>query len=194
MAATYGRLTGKPGRLPDDIGPRRVEILDRGGLCAARRNAHDHDYRPKREILSSRQARFQVVDVVASMKPLTELSRQIVSPRIDSNHCARGFQDCAGGAAGASASGTAGRCFRGGGVSSRFRWVPPRAVELPTASDLSLERAASIIMAAKRPLLMFGAAASRPPVHVRYCAIRASYPNSVFHNAGMRTGHGSRRH
>ena len=31
-------------------------------------------------ILSSRQARFQVVDVVAAMKPLTKLSRQIVSP------------------------------------------------------------------------------------------------------------------
>jgi acetolactate synthase I/II/III large subunit len=31
-------------------------------------------------ILSSRQARFQVVDVVASMTPLTKLSRQIVSP------------------------------------------------------------------------------------------------------------------
>ncbi|MGO8396396.1 thiamine pyrophosphate-binding protein, partial [Rhizobium ruizarguesonis] len=33
-------------------------------------------------ILSSRQARFQVVDVVASMKPLTKLARQIVSPQI----------------------------------------------------------------------------------------------------------------
>ena len=33
-------------------------------------------------ILSSRQARFQVVDVVASMKPLTKLARQIVSPQM----------------------------------------------------------------------------------------------------------------
>ena len=33
-------------------------------------------------VLSSRQARFQVVDVVASMKPLTKLARQIVSPQM----------------------------------------------------------------------------------------------------------------
>jgi acetolactate synthase I/II/III large subunit len=32
--------------------------------------------------LSSRQARFQAVDVIATMKPLTKLSRQIVSPKM----------------------------------------------------------------------------------------------------------------
>jgi acetolactate synthase I/II/III large subunit len=30
--------------------------------------------------MSHRQARFQIVDVVASMRPLTKLTRQIVSP------------------------------------------------------------------------------------------------------------------
>ncbi|TGS55547.1 acetolactate synthase large subunit, partial [Mesorhizobium sp. M1D.F.Ca.ET.183.01.1.1] len=29
--------------------------------------------------MSSRQARFQIVDVIASMKPLTKMTRQIVS-------------------------------------------------------------------------------------------------------------------
>lgn len=33
-------------------------------------------------ILSSRQARFQTVDVITTMKPLTKLSRQIVSPKM----------------------------------------------------------------------------------------------------------------
>ena len=33
----------------------------------------------QKPIMSSRQARFQIVDVVASMKPLTKMSRQIVS-------------------------------------------------------------------------------------------------------------------
>ncbi len=33
-------------------------------------------------ILSSRQARFQIVDVFETMKPLTELSREIVLPQL----------------------------------------------------------------------------------------------------------------
>jgi acetolactate synthase-1/2/3 large subunit len=40
--------------------------------------------------------------------------------------------------------------------------VPPHPVELPLASPDALDRAARIILQAKFPLLMFGAAASRP--------------------------------
>ena len=40
-------------------------------------------------ILSSRQARFQIVDVVAAMRPLTKLSRQIVSADDDPDAGAR---------------------------------------------------------------------------------------------------------
>jgi acetolactate synthase-1/2/3 large subunit len=42
-------------------------------------------------ILSSRQARFQIVDIVAVMKPLTKLSRQIVSPKTIPTWCAKRF-------------------------------------------------------------------------------------------------------
>ena len=34
----------------------------------------------QKAIRTARQARFQIVDVIASMKPLTKLTRQIVSP------------------------------------------------------------------------------------------------------------------
>jgi acetolactate synthase-1/2/3 large subunit len=40
--------------------------------------------------------------------------------------------------------------------------VAPHQLELPIASDAALDRAAALITAAKRPLLMLGAAASRP--------------------------------
>ena len=60
-------------------------------------------------ILSSRQARFQIVDVVASMKPLTKLSRQIVSPTIDPDAGARGVPRRRGGAARPRPSRTSGR-------------------------------------------------------------------------------------
>ena len=70
------------GRVHLDARARRAEFLDRRGLRAARRHADDHDHRPEGDH-DSPQARFQIVDVVASMKPLTKLTRQIVArPRI----------------------------------------------------------------------------------------------------------------
>src|SRR5271166_4876852 len=47
MAATCGRLTGKPGVCIATLGPGGAEFLDRRGICAARRNADDHDHRPE---------------------------------------------------------------------------------------------------------------------------------------------------
>ena len=40
--------------------------------------------------------------------------------------------------------------------------VPAHPVEIPLASEAALDRAAQIILGAKRPLVMLGAAASRP--------------------------------
>ncbi len=40
--------------------------------------------------------------------------------------------------------------------------IPPHPVDLPVASSEALDRAAKMILEAKRPLLMLGAAASRP--------------------------------
>jgi acetolactate synthase-1/2/3 large subunit len=42
------------------------------------------------------------------------------------------------------------------------RTVPPHPLELPIASAAMLDRAAAMILAAERPLIMLGAAASRP--------------------------------
>jgi acetolactate synthase-1/2/3 large subunit len=111
-------------------------------------------------ILSSRQARFQVVDVVASMKPLTKLARQIVSPQMIPTMVREAFRIA--------------QEERPGPVHlelpediaaeecQEMALIAPHQLELPTASDAALDRAAALITAAKRPLLMFGAAASRP--------------------------------
>jgi len=111
-------------------------------------------------ILSARQARFQIVDVVAAMKPLTKLARQIVSPSMIPTLVREAFrvaqeerpgpvhlelpEDIA-----------AEKCE---GVAL----ILPHPVELPLAAAEALDRAAELIMAAERPLLMLGAAASRP--------------------------------
>ena len=112
-------------------------------------------------ILSSRQARFQIVDIVAAMKPLTKLSRQIVSPLMIPTLVREAFrvaeeerpgpvhlelpEDIA-----------AEEC------EEEVALVPPHPVELPLASAESLDRAARMIVQAECPLLMLGAAASRP--------------------------------
>ena len=72
MAATYGRLTGKPDALN----------LTTGAAYALLGAMPMMMITGQKGILSSRQAHFQIVDVIATMKPLTELSRQIVSPKM----------------------------------------------------------------------------------------------------------------
>ena len=47
MAATYGRLTGKPGVCLATLGPGALNFVDRRGLRAARRDADGHDHRPE---------------------------------------------------------------------------------------------------------------------------------------------------
>src|SRR5271169_5844522 len=79
MAATYGRLTGKPGVCITTLGPGALN-LSTGAAYALLGAMPMIMITGQKGILSSPQARFQVVDVVAAMKPLTKLSRQIVSP------------------------------------------------------------------------------------------------------------------
>ena len=78
MAATYGRLTGRAGVCLTTLGP--------GALNLTTAAAYAHlgampmvMITGQKAILSSRQARFQIVDIVATMRPLTKMATQIVS-------------------------------------------------------------------------------------------------------------------
>jgi acetolactate synthase-1/2/3 large subunit len=159
MAATYGRLTGKPGVCIATLGPGALNFST-GAAYALLGAMPMIIITGQKGILSSRQAQFQIVDVVASMRPLTKLSRQIVSPAMiptlvrDSFRVAQEErpgpvhlelpEDIA-----------AARC-------DAVPLVPPHPVEFPLASANALDRAARMILEAERPLLMLGAAASRP--------------------------------
>ena len=78
MAATHGRLTGKPGVCISTLGPGALNFTT--GAAYAHLGAMPMVMLTgQKAIMTSRQARFQIVDVVASMKPLTKLARQIVS-------------------------------------------------------------------------------------------------------------------
>src|SRR6202521_2020043 len=79
MAATYGRLTGRPGVCITTLGPGALNFST-GAAYALLGAMPMIMITGQKGILSSKQARFQVVDIVAAMRPLTKLSRQIVSP------------------------------------------------------------------------------------------------------------------
>src|SRR5208282_4796109 len=78
MAATYGRLTGKPGVCITTLGPGALNLTTAAAyaLLGAMPMVM---LTGQKGIMSSRQARFQIVDVVTAFKPLTKMSRQIVS-------------------------------------------------------------------------------------------------------------------
>jgi acetolactate synthase I/II/III large subunit len=159
MAATYGRLTGRAGVCITTLGPGALNLAT-GAAYALLGAMPMIMITGQKGILSSRQARFQIVDVVAGMKPLTKLSRQIVSPTMIPTLVREAFLTA--------------QEERPGPVHLELpediaaeecdavRLIPPHPVELPVASATALDRAARMIMAAKSPLIMCGAAASRP--------------------------------
>jgi acetolactate synthase I/II/III large subunit len=173
MAATYGRLTGRAGVCLTTLGP--------GALNLATSAAYAHlgampmvMITGQKAIRSSRQARFQIVDIVATMRPLTKMATQIVSAHSIPTLVRDAFrvaqqerpgpvhlelpEDIAADAATADI-------------------IPPHVVELPVAPAVAIERAVTMIMGASRPLVMLGAAASRPQLaeplsaFVRRCKI-----------------------
>src|SRR4051794_35047186 len=78
MAATHGRLTGKPGVCISTLGPGALNFST-GAAYAHLGSMPMIMLTGQKAIMTARQARFQIVDVIASMKPLTKMTRQIVS-------------------------------------------------------------------------------------------------------------------
>lgn len=159
MAATHGRLTGKPGVCITTLGPGALN-LSTGAAYALLGAMPMIMITGQKGILSARQARFQMVDTIAAMKPLTKLSRQIVSATMIPTLVRDAFRIASE--------------ERPGPVHLELPediaaeecddtpLIPPHLVEYPTASAAALDRATAIIMQAKKPLIMLGAAASRP--------------------------------
>ena len=78
MAATHGRLTGRPGVCISTLGPGALNFTT--GAAYAHLGAMPMlMLTGQKPIMSARQARFQIVDVIAAMRPLTKMTRQIVS-------------------------------------------------------------------------------------------------------------------
>jgi len=159
MAATHGRLTGKPGVCIATLGPGALNFST--GAAYAHLGAMPMIMiTGQKAIMSAKQARFQIVDVVASMKPLTKMTRQIVSAASIASVVRDAFRVA--------------MEERPGPVHlelpedvaaeeiAEAALIPIHPLERPIAQAAALDRAAEMILAARHPLVMIGAAGNRP--------------------------------
>jgi acetolactate synthase-1/2/3 large subunit len=158
MAATQGRLTGRPGVCLSTLGPGALNFTTAAAYA-------DLGAMPmlmitgQKAIKSARQARFQIVDIVGAMRPLTKMTRQIVTaasiPAIVRDAFRVAVEE------------------RPGPVHLELpediaaeeadaALLLPHPVDRPVAPASALERTVAMILEAKRPLIMIGAAGNRP--------------------------------
>lgn len=158
MAATHGRLTGQPGVCLSTLGP--------GALNFSTAAAYAHlgampmlILTGQKPIKSARQAQFQIVDIVGAMRPLTKMTHQIVSATAIPTMLRDAFRVA--------------MEERPGPVHLELPediaadeadapLVPPHPIDRPYPNPAALERFSAMILKAKTPLIMIGAAGSRP--------------------------------
>jgi acetolactate synthase I/II/III large subunit len=159
MAATHGRLTGRPGVCMTTLGPGALNLTT-GAAYALLGAMPMVMITGQKGILSRKQAGFQVVDVVSAMTPLTKMAHQIVSHATIPALVREAFRLA--------------QQERPGPVhlelpedvaaepAVEIALIPPHPIDQPVAQPAALDRAAELILNAERPLIMLGAAASRP--------------------------------
>jgi acetolactate synthase-1/2/3 large subunit len=159
MAATHGRLTGTPGVCISTLGPGALN-LSTGAAYAHLGAMPMIMITGQKAIMTAKQARFQIVDVIAAMRPLTKMARQIVSPSsipaIVRDAFRVAMEERPGPVHLELPEDVAGE------ETEDVPVVPLHPIELPVAPAAALDRAAEMILKAQRPLIMLGAASSRP--------------------------------
>jgi len=158
MAATYGRLTGKPGVCLSTLGPGATNLVTAaahaslGGMPMLMITG-------QKPILQSRQAQFQTIDTVSMMRPLTKSAKQV----IDAGNIPTLVRDAF----------RVAEAERPGPVHlelpediaaqlTESAVVPVSAAFRPVSAEESIVRAAAAIAAARHPLVMIGGGANRP--------------------------------
>ncbi len=157
MAATYGRLTGRPGVCLSTLGPGALNLVT-GAAYALLGGMPLILITGQKPILSSRQARFQIVDIVATMRPLTKSSRQIVSAASLPAMVREAFRVACEERPGPVHLELPEDIAREDTIAEL---IAPHGVVLPVPAEAALAQAADLIAAARRPLIMLGAGANR---------------------------------
>jgi len=157
MAATHGRLTGEPGVCLSTLGPGATNFVTAaayaqlGGMPMVMLAG-------QKPIRSSKQGRFQIVDVVNLMSPTTKYSEQIVEGSRAPAMVREAFRLAAEERPGAAYLELPEDIASEEIDASVFDVVGHRR---PRADDQSIDAAVEMIQAASLPLLLIGADANR---------------------------------
>ncbi len=160
MAATHGRLTGKAGVCLSTLGPGATNLVTPAAFAqlGAMPMLMITGQKP---IKKSKQGRFQIIDVVDMMRPLTKLSRQVVSgegiPALVREALRTAEEERPGAVLLELPEDIAREEVRG-------EAIPPHVAEHPVATREAVAAAARMIEGAKRPLVLIGASANRKTV------------------------------
>jgi acetolactate synthase-1/2/3 large subunit len=162
MAATYGRLTGRVGVCLSTLGPGATNLVTAaayaqlGGMPMMMISG-------QKPINSSKQGRFQILDVVDLMRPLTKYTRQISNANTIPSKVREAFRLAAEERPGAV------HLELPEDIASEIsdpdsHIFQPSDARRPTANNKSLDTACEMINNAKHPLIMIGAGANRKRV------------------------------
>ncbi len=157
MAATYGRLTGKAGVCFSTLGPGATNLVT-GVAHAQMIGAPVVVITGQKAVRGNWQSRFQLIDVVRMMRPLTKNAVSIADPNTIPTVLRNLFKTAQAERPGAVHL----ELPQDVAVSETGAPVQKRGfVRRPAPDVKALEAAAEMINAAKQPLLLLGAGANR---------------------------------
>ncbi|MDF1821524.1 MAG: acetolactate synthase large subunit [Alcanivoracaceae bacterium] len=157
MAATYGRLTGNSGVCLSTLGPGATNLVTAAAYAqlGAMPMVMITGQKP---IKSSKQGQFQIIDVVDMMRPLTKFTKQVVSGENIPARIREAFRLAEEERPGATHLELPEDIAR---EHSTMPVLEPSQTRRPIAEEKAIRNAAEAITAARKPLLLIGAAANR---------------------------------
>ncbi len=157
MAATYGRLTGKVGVCLATLGPGATNLVT-AAAYAQLGALPILMITGQKPVKKSKQGRFQIVDVVEMMRPITKFTKQIVtgdSIPVLVREAVRLAQEERPGAV---------HLELPEDIAAETTTAAPfevSAVRRPSANERVIDEAVEMLKAARMPLVLIGAAANR---------------------------------
>ena len=157
MAATYGRLTGKSGVALSTLGPGATNLVTAAAYSqlAAMPMVMITGQKP---VKHSKQGKFQIIDVVEMMRPLTKYTHSIVSANNIPSMIREAFrisQEERPGAAHLELPEDV------AGEEAEVQPLPRSRARRPVAEGKAIKQAVEMIEKAKNPLLLIGAGSNR---------------------------------
>ncbi|MEO1336041.1 MAG: acetolactate synthase large subunit, partial [Myxococcota bacterium] len=158
MAATYGRLTGKAGVCLSTLGPGATNFMTAAAYAqlGAMPMLMITGQKP---IKRSKQGRFQIIDVVEMMKPVTKFALQLVNGHRICGNVREAFR-CAQMERPGAAHLELPEDVAAETVEDSFLY-PRQTIRRPAAEEKAVRKAVGMIESARRPLLLIGAGANR---------------------------------